>query len=112
MDASTLPLSIIIVGVGNADFDAMDELDGDDVRLTTPDGKMAARDIVQFVPFRNFLKGGMNSQSARLHLAKEVLAEIPDQFIGFMKANRIVPKPPINNPTRIEPPDPETTIIS
>jgi hypothetical protein len=112
VEASTLPLSIIIVGVGNADFDAMDELDGDDVRLTTPDGKMAARDIVQFVPFRNFLKKGMNSQSARLHLAKEVLAEIPDQFIGFMKANRIVPKPPINNPTRIEPPDPETTIIA
>jgi len=112
VEASTLPLSIIIVGVGNADFDAMDELDGDDVRLTTPDGKMAARDIVQFVPFRNFLKGGMNSQSAGLHLAKEVLAEIPDQFIGFMKANRIVPKPPINNPTRIEPPDPETTIIA
>ena len=45
MDASTLPLSIIIVGVGNADFDAMDELDGDTVRLTAPDGRMAARDI-------------------------------------------------------------------
>jgi len=112
VDASTLPLSIIIVGVGNADFDAMDELDGDTVRLTAPDGRMAARDIVQFVPFRNFLKGGMNSQSARLHLAKEVLAEIPEQFTSFMKANRIVPKPPINNPTRIEPPDPETTVLA
>jgi len=112
VDASNLPLSIIIVGVGNADFDAMDELDGDTVRLTAPDGRMAARDIVQFVPFRNFLKGGMNSQSARLHLAKEVLAEIPEQFTSFMKANRIVPKPPINNPTRIEPPDPETTVLA
>lgn len=27
IDASTLPLSIIIVGVGDADFEAMDELD-------------------------------------------------------------------------------------
>merc|ERR1719273_168644 len=110
VDASTLPLSIIIVGVGNADFDAMDELDGDTVRLTAPDGKMAVRDIVQFVPFRNFLRQGINSQISRLHLAKEVLAEIPDQFIGYMKANRIVPKPPVNNPTRIEPPDPEAAV--
>ena len=41
--ASTLPLSIIIVGVGNADFEAMEELDGDTVRLTAPDGRVAAR---------------------------------------------------------------------
>merc|ERR1719334_204539 len=54
--AATLPLSIIIVGVGNADFEAMEELDGDTVRLTAPDGRVAARDIVQFVPFRNFLQ--------------------------------------------------------
>lgn len=112
VDASSLPLSIIIVGVGNADFDAMDELDGDTVRLTAPDGRMAVRDIVQFVPFRNFLGKGTNAQISRLHLAKEVLAEIPEQFLGFMKANRIVPKPPVNNPTRIEPPDLEATIMS
>ena len=30
VDASKLPMSIIIVGVGGADFDAMEELDGDD----------------------------------------------------------------------------------
>ena len=82
------------------------------VRLTAPDGRMAVRDIVQFVPFRNFLRRGTNSQISRLHLAKEVLAEIPDQFLGFMKSNKIVPKPPVNNPTRIEPPDPEATILT
>ena len=32
MAASHLPLSIIIVGVGGADFEAMEELDGDTVR--------------------------------------------------------------------------------
>jgi len=30
---STLPLSIIIVGIGNADFDQMDLLDADDAPL-------------------------------------------------------------------------------
>ena len=97
VNAADLPLSIIIVGVGSADFEAMEELDGDTVRLTSPDGRVAARDIVQFVPFRNFLggpssshggfgQGGVTGEMARLHLAKEVLAEIPDQFLSFMKA--------------------------
>lgn len=31
VDASVLPLSIIIIGLGNADFSMMEELDGDDV---------------------------------------------------------------------------------
>lgn len=34
IEASRLPMSIIIVGVGNAQFDAMDELDADDSRYT------------------------------------------------------------------------------
>jgi len=51
-------MSIIIVGVGGADFDTMEELDGDSVKLTAPNGKKAVRDIVQFVPFRNFIKPG------------------------------------------------------
>lgn len=33
MRGSELPLSIIIVGVGAADFSAMDELDADEVPL-------------------------------------------------------------------------------
>lgn len=47
--ASTQPMSIVIVGVGRADFSAMNVLDGDRVKLksgtTTCD-----RDIVQFIP--------------------------------------------------------------
>jgi len=54
--ASTLPYSIIIVGVGSADFSAMDALDCDTGLLRDQDGHVAQRDIVQFVPFRNFEK--------------------------------------------------------
>lgn len=50
--ASHLPMSIIIVGVGNADFTDMQTLDGDDGILRSPRGEPALRDIVQFVPFR------------------------------------------------------------
>lgn len=54
VEASRLPMSIIIVGVGGADFSAMEFLDSDDKLLTSPRGDVAARDIVQFVPFRDF----------------------------------------------------------
>lgn len=52
--ASRLPMSIIIIGVGSADFSAMEFLDGDDGMLRAPTGEPAMRDIVQFVPFRKF----------------------------------------------------------
>lgn len=54
VQASKLPMSIIIVGVGNADFAAMEFLDGDSRMLRSHTGEEAARDIVQFVPFREF----------------------------------------------------------
>ena len=46
VEASGLPLSIIIVGVGSADFSNMNELDGDNVRLSH-NARYAERDIVQ-----------------------------------------------------------------
>ena len=51
ISASELPLSILIVGVGNADFSTMEVLDGDKKRLSSR-GRIARRDIVQFVPLR------------------------------------------------------------
>ena len=51
---SHLPMSIIIIGVGGADFSTMNMLDGDDGVLKAPNGQRACRDIVQFVPFRQF----------------------------------------------------------
>lgn len=104
MSASVLPMSIIIVGVGNADFSAMETLDADTVALSAG-GVRASRDIVQFVPFNKFTSAG-DPRTARLRLAREVLAEVPGQFVGFMKANKIVPKPPLSNVTLL-PPDPE-----
>lgn len=54
VQASKLPMSIIIIGVGNADFAAMEFLDGDASVLRSNTGEEAVRDIVQFVPFRDF----------------------------------------------------------
>ena len=48
------------------------------------------------MPFRDFIGGkyGRDLQSSQMYLAKEVLAEIPDQVTGYMKANNVHPKPP------------------
>jgi hypothetical protein len=47
----TSATSIIIIGVGNADFKKMEIIDGDDHVLTSSDGlRTVRRDIVQFVP--------------------------------------------------------------
>lgn len=89
VNACELPMSLIIVGVGNEDFTAMEELDGDKKKLSAG-GRTASRDIVQFVELRTFLSAG-NVWSKEM-LAKEVLAEIPDQFVGWMKKHNIVPK--------------------
>lgn len=85
VNASSLPISIIICGVGNADFAAMDELDSDDVRLGV-DGRYAERDIVQFVPMNKFLSNHGTHVRSQAALAKEVLEEIPEQMTGFMRS--------------------------
>lgn len=86
-------MSIIIVGVGNADFAAMEELDADTVPLEV-NGVRAARDITQFVSMNDLQSCTQSDYPAVIKsiLAREVLAEIPTQFLGYMKSKNIIPK--------------------
>lgn len=72
VECSDYPLSIIIIGIGSADFSNMIELDGDEVTLTNSKGEKARRDIVQFVKFEDFKFGDLSL------LSEEVLREVPD----------------------------------
>ena len=112
--ASHSPLSIVIVGVGKADFTAMNALDSDDKILSSSSGQIATRDIVQFVPFAPY-----SHQPARL--AAEVLREIPGQIVGYMRSKQIQPhmlekvKPPVQRATAppsttAQTPPPSTTV--
>ncbi|CAI9283700.1 unnamed protein product [Lactuca saligna] len=91
--ASNLPLSILIVGVGGADFKEMEILDADKgEKLESSTGQFASRDIVQFVPFRDVQGGGIS-------VVQSLLAELPSQFLTYMRNNGIQPTPPPTTPT-------------
>ncbi|KAL3913506.1 MAG: hypothetical protein SGARI_000627 [Bacillariaceae sp.] len=68
--ASSAPLSVVIVGVGNADFSKMTFLNN----VHQSDDDM--RDIVQFVEFNRF-------RNDRQALCAETLSEIPDQVVSY-----------------------------
>jgi hypothetical protein len=70
------PMSVVIVGVGNANFSGMRFLDD----LSKP-GK---RDIVQFVPFNEHCRSAVD-------LSSTTLREIPDQLVGYFTKKGIVP---------------------
>ncbi|KAG6646481.1 hypothetical protein I3843_07G011300 [Carya illinoinensis] len=85
--ASDLPLSILIVGVGGADFGQMEVLDADNgQRLESSTGRVATHDIVQFVSMRD-VHGG------RISVVQALLEELPGQFLTYMRRRDIKPRP-------------------
>ena len=83
LQAADLPLSIIIVGLGQSDFKKMEILDGDKGLLNSK-GEKAERDIVQFIEFKKF-------QNNPDLLAKHVLEELPTQVVDYMMDQGIDP---------------------
>lgn len=85
VNASGFPMSVLIVGVGGADFSEMEHLDADRGRLaTTNKNRLAVRDIVQFVPLRN--------ATGAVSLSHMLLAELPTQFLEYMAKREILPE--------------------
>ena len=86
IQAAYQPISLIIIGVGNGDFGAMETLDGDN-GLVDVHGNRAKRDIVQFVPYNRF-------RNNPVALAQDVLAELPSQLVDYMRLIGKNPNPP------------------
>ena len=81
---SYLPLSIIIIGIGNANFDSMASLYGVSTPMINSNGTKKFRDIVQFVHFNKY----RNNPDM---LAEKVLEEIPRQLIEYYSMNSLYP---------------------
>ena len=84
VEGSFLPLSVIIIGIGNDHFGEMVELDGDENPLIDSKGIKRMRDLVQFVPFNKF-------KNNPTKLAEEVLEEVPRQVIEYYTMNNLYP---------------------
>jgi Copine/C2 domain len=85
VEASRLPISVIIVGVGNESFKDMNILDADNGQLKDNKGNLAVRDIVQFVKFTDYAASDYS-------LAEAVLRELPGQVDKYYNMVGIVPK--------------------
>ncbi|KAG5474361.1 hypothetical protein LSCM1_03141 [Leishmania martiniquensis] len=83
--ADDAPLSIVIIGIGYADFSSMVQLDGDGGALVDRSGRPARRDLVQFVPFSAF----EGKDPARL--AAAVLEEVPTQLEMWGRIVQAIP---------------------
>ena len=93
VEASFLPISIIIIGIGpggSNGFEEMDVLDADTNPLYNSNGVKAARDLVQFVEFNKF----MNDEHM---LAANVLEEVPRQVEEYYKMKNKPPNDPIKD---------------
>lgn len=89
--ASSFPLSILFVGVGEGEednsFKDLQFLDSETMSLTSSKtGKSCERDIVDFIKINQFLK-----EESKQALARETFAEIPNQFIDYMSSKNIKP---------------------
>lgn len=82
VEASELPMSIIIVGVGFEDFSKLIKLDSDKTHLQTSSGRKSLRDIVQFIPFNKYRT---NFEA----FAQETMSEIPTQILEYKKLRRM-----------------------
>ena len=60
----------------------------------------------QFVPFRDYVDRTGNHVLSMARLARDVLAEIPDQLVSYMKAQGIRPRPPPAAPAQSPPQSP------
>uniref|UniRef100_G1QCE2 Copine-3 n=1 Tax=Myotis lucifugus TaxID=59463 RepID=G1QCE2_MYOLU len=79
INATKLPMSIIIEWAGH------EFLDSDSRSLCSPADEVANRNIVHFMPFRQF------QNAPKEALAQCVLAKIPQQVVGYFNTYKLLP---------------------
>jgi len=85
VEASCLPLSIVIIGIGDRDFESMNKLECGEEFLVDSNGNKSLREIVHFVNFGRF-------EDDIGALAEAVFEKIPDQIVEYFTLKKIKPE--------------------
>ena len=83
--ASTMPISIIIIGIGKASFNLIEELTEDNNPLVSKSGMVSRRKNVSFVKLNDY-KNDWGK------IMNKVLYQIPRQFIDYCSIYGVEPK--------------------
>ena len=84
VQSSKWPLSVLIIGVGDEDFSQMSALDEHGSLLRGSDGKVALRDNIHFIDFKEV---GYDAEK----LVDSVLGDIPGQITEFYHLRGLTP---------------------
>lgn len=83
-------MSIVVVGIGDVEFTTTTMMQSEVKRLSQH-GSHTVRDILQFACFKEYLDK-YDETSGSFHLAKYLLADIPNQLVTYMKLKGFLPK--------------------
>lgn len=83
-------MSVLIVGIGPTSFTSATRLE-EDIKKLSQNGRNAARDVVQYAQFNEILEK-YDDMAGGFQLAKQLLADIPEQLVAYMKTKGILPK--------------------
>ena len=85
VEASLLPLSLIIIGIGNSSFSQMGEITNNKEPLISSGGIKSSRNIVQFISYNDY-------KNEPEKIAEKILNKIPSQVIKFYDLNQEYPE--------------------
>ena len=85
IQSSTLPISVVIIGLGKGPFTNLEKIENDFLNLTDNEGKKAKRKCSTFISFN---KNSNNFQRT----VRNSLINIPNEMVEFLTINNIEPK--------------------
>lgn len=98
IDCSYLPVSFVIIGIGDSNFKEMEVLDSDRMFLRHSENRQAIRDIVQFVPFNKY-------KNDMVKFREEMLKELPfqiEQYYNLVYDGDTFRRPSLYSPEKQE----------
>ena len=82
--SSALPISIVVIGLGNGPYTKLEDLENNFLNLKNDDGNKPQRKCLKFVSFK---KNSKNFQRT----VQKALIDIPNEMVEYLSINNIIP---------------------